>query len=87
MSEYFVARGTYTNLKGEDYFHLVCPGPGEPPYVLVEGVMEYFRLVWQNVHLYRVEDDYTLSLVVLSHVDIRILWKFKLWKNIIHYII
>jgi hypothetical protein len=66
MNEYFVAGGTYTNLKGEDYFDLVCPGPGEPPYVMVDSIMDYFRLVWQNAHLYRVEADYTLSLVAPS---------------------
>ena len=66
MSEYFVAGGTYQNQKGEEWFDLVCPAPGEPPYVMVDGVMGYFRLVWQSAHLYRVEEDYTLSLVALS---------------------
>jgi hypothetical protein len=63
MNEYFVAGGTYTNLKGEERFDLVCPGPGEPPYVMVDGVMDYFRMVWQKAHLYRVENDYSLTLV------------------------
>jgi hypothetical protein len=66
MNEYFVAGGTYTTLKGEERFDLVCPGPGEPPYVMVDGVMDYFRMVWQNAHLYRVEDDYSLTLVAPS---------------------
>ena len=66
MNEYFVAGGTYKNLEGEECFDLVCPGPGEPPYVLVDGVMDYFRLVWKDAHLYRVEDDYTLTLVAPS---------------------
>jgi hypothetical protein len=66
MDEYFVAGGTYTNLMGEERFDLVCPGPGEPPYVLINGVMDYFRLVWQSAHLYRVEDDYSLTLVAPS---------------------
>ena len=66
MSEYFVAGGTFTNPKGEERFDLVCPGPGEPPYLLVDGVMRYFRLIWQNAHLYRVEEDYTLVLVAPS---------------------
>jgi hypothetical protein len=67
MNRYFVAGGTFTSPEGEEWFDLICPGPGEPPYVLIEAeVMGYFRLVWQDVHLYRVEDDYTLSLVVLS---------------------
>jgi hypothetical protein len=68
MNNYFVAGGTFTNLEGEEWFDLVCPGPGEPPYVLIEAeVIGFFSLVWQDVHLYRVEEDYTLSLVVLSH--------------------
>ena len=66
MSEYIVAGGTYKNHEGEEWFDLVCPGPGKPPYVMGEGVIGYFRLVWQNAHLYRVEDDYTLSLVAPS---------------------
>jgi len=66
MSEYFVAGGTYQNLKGKERFDLVCPGSGEPPYVMVDGIMDYFRMVWQNAHLYRVEDDYSLSLVAPS---------------------
>jgi hypothetical protein len=66
MSEYFVAGGTYKNHEGEERFDLGCPGPGEPPYVMIAGVMDYFRLVWQNAHLYRVEDDYSLTLVAPS---------------------
>jgi hypothetical protein len=66
MNEYFVAGGIYKNLKGEECFDLVCPGPGEAPYLMVGGVMDYFRLVWQNAHLYRVEDDYSLTLVAPS---------------------
>jgi hypothetical protein len=67
MNDYFVAGGTFTNPEGKEWFDLVCPGPGEPPYVLIEAeVRGYFMLVWQDVHLYQVENDYTLSLVVLS---------------------
>ncbi len=65
-SEYFVVGGTYTNLKGEEKFDLICPGPGESPYVLFDSIMGYFRLLWQNAHLYRVEDNYSLSLVAAS---------------------
>ena len=66
MSAYFVAGGTYTDLNGDEWFDLVCPGPGDPPYVLLDHVTEYFSLLWQNAHLYRVEDDYSLSLVVIT---------------------
>jgi len=66
MNEYFVAGGIYKNLKGEERFDLVCPGPEEPPYVLLRGVMAYFGVIWQNAHLYRLEDDYSLTLVASS---------------------
>jgi hypothetical protein len=66
MKTFFVAGGTYTDLNGEEWFDLVCPGPGEPPYVLLDSVTGYFSLVWQNAHLYKVEDDYSLSLVTLT---------------------
>jgi hypothetical protein len=40
---------------------------GSPPYVLIEAeVLGYFMVVWKDVHAYRVENDYTLSLEVLS---------------------
>jgi hypothetical protein len=66
MSEYFVAGGSYKNLEGEERFDLVCQGPGEQPYILIESVIAYFRLIWKNAHLYRVEDDYSLTLVAPS---------------------
>jgi hypothetical protein len=88
MSQYVVAGGTFTNLEGQEQFDLMSPGPGEPPYILVEEDMGYFRLVFrQNAHLYRVEDDYSLSLVVLSHEALQ--WgikapeKIKLDKEIV----
>ena len=28
--------------------------------------MDYFRLIWQSAHLYRVEDDWSLSLIAPS---------------------
>ena len=66
MSEYFVAGGIYKNLKGEEWFDLVCPDPGDQPYVLVDSGKHYFRMIWQNAHLYRVDKDYTLLLVAPS---------------------
>jgi hypothetical protein len=66
MSEYFVAGGTYQTPMGQDRFNLVCPGPGEPPFVMINGVMPYFKMIWQDAHLYRVEQDYTLVLVAPS---------------------
>ena len=76
MNDYFVAGGTFTSSEGEEWFDLICPAFGEPPYVLIEAeVIGFFGLVWQDVHLYRVEDDYSLSLVVLSHEALK--WGIK----------
>jgi hypothetical protein len=66
MSKYFVAGGIYKDLKGEEFLVLVCPDSEGLPYVMVDGVLNYFRLVWQSAHLYRLEDDYTLILVAPS---------------------
>ncbi len=66
MNEYFVAGGINIDLQGEERFDLVSTGPGEAPYVLINSVIGYFRLLWQNSHLYRVEHDYSLSLVATS---------------------
>jgi hypothetical protein len=53
-------------MNGNELFSLVCPSPGELPYLLEEGNRSYFKLIWKNTHLYQVEDDYTLTLVDLS---------------------
>ena len=66
MTECFVAGGTYKNLQDEEYFALICPSTGELPYVMVGGVMDCFKLLWQDAHLYRLEVDYTLTLVAPS---------------------
>ena len=66
MNEYFVAGGLYQNQKGEEFFDLLCPRPEEPPYVMVGSVISFFKLMRQNAHLYRVEIDYTLTLVAPS---------------------
>jgi hypothetical protein len=33
---------------------------------MINGVMPYFKMIWQDAHLYRVEQDYTLVLVAPS---------------------
>ncbi len=66
MPQFFVAGGSYLSPLGREKFDLFSPGPGEPPYVMVEGVMDYFKLIWQDAHLYRVDPDYTLTLVAAS---------------------
>jgi hypothetical protein len=66
MSTYLVAGGVFQDLDGNELFTLVCPGHGELPYVMEEGDSSYFKLIWQNAHLYQVEDDYSLALVAPS---------------------
>ena len=66
MGTHFVLGGVYHDLNGNKMFSLVWPSSGELPYVMDEGVKHYFKLIWQIAHLYRVEADYTLSLVALS---------------------
>ena len=58
MSTYLVAGGVFQDLEGNELFSLVCPGPGELPYVLEEGKKGYFKLIWQNAHLYQVEEGF-----------------------------
>jgi hypothetical protein len=66
VSTYLVAGGIFQDMNGNELFSLVCPSPGELPYLLEEGNRSYFKLIWKNTHLYQVEDDYTLTLVDLS---------------------
>ncbi len=66
MTECFVAGGMYKSLQDEEYFALVCPSPEELPYVMVDGVTRYFKLLWRDAHLYRLEDDLSLTLVAPS---------------------
>jgi hypothetical protein len=66
MSIYLVAGGIFPDLNGDERFTLVCPGSGELPYVFKDHTKSYFKLIWQNAHLYLVEDDYTLTLRAFS---------------------
>jgi hypothetical protein len=66
MGAYLVAGGIFQDLDGNELFSLVCPGPGELPYVMEKGASSFFKLIWQNAHLYKVEDDYSLALVAPS---------------------
>jgi len=65
MSVYFVVGGIFQDINGNEKFALACPRPTEPPYVMVDDIMRYF-LIWQNAHLYQVEEDYTLALFAPS---------------------
>jgi|UniRef100_A0A7V6DNM4 hypothetical protein len=66
MANYLVAGGVFRDLDGNESFTLVCPAPGELPYVMSEGESSYFKLIWQDAHLYQVENDYSLALVAPS---------------------
>ncbi len=67
MSEYFVAGGIYQNQKGEEKFVLIGPNQGDPPFLMVNSLSRYFGHLCHQGHLYRVEEDLTLSLVAPSH--------------------
>lgn len=75
MSTYFVAGGIFQDLEGNELFTLVCPSSGELPYVMEDGLKSYFKLIWENAHLYQVEDDYSLKLVNLRPEALR--WGIK----------
>jgi hypothetical protein len=66
MTEYFVAGGVYLDLQGNERFTLLGPDREEPPYLMINGVRRYFNRLCQQAHLYRVEKDFTLSLVAPS---------------------
>ncbi len=66
MTEYFVAGGVYLDLVGNEHFTLVGPNREEPPFLMINGLRQYFGRLCQQAHLYRVEPDYTLSLVAPS---------------------
>ena len=67
MSEYFVAGGIYLDHQGNERFALAAPHGEEAPYLMSDGLRRYFGLLCHKAHLYRVENDYTLSLVAPSH--------------------
>jgi hypothetical protein len=66
MTEYFVAGGVYLDLQGNERFTLLGPNREEPPFLMINGIRRYFGRLSQQAHLYRVEQDYTLSLVAPS---------------------
>jgi|UniRef100_A0A7V6DNR0 hypothetical protein len=66
MTQYFVAGGVYLDFDGNEHFTLLAPHHEEPPFLMINGVRQYFGRLSQQAHLYRVEPDYTLSLVAPS---------------------
>jgi hypothetical protein len=71
MSHYFVAGGIFSDPKGNERFILFCRGPGEKPLVMGNGLSPYFiKQIWHHGHLYRVEDDLSLTLIAASPIAI-----------------
>lgn len=71
MGHHFVAGGIFVDPKGNERFGLLCPGPGEKPLVMGKGLSPYFNQVWQHAHLYRVENDLSLTLIAASPVALK----------------
>uniref|UniRef100_A0A7V6DPK3 Uncharacterized protein n=1 Tax=Desulfobacca acetoxidans TaxID=60893 RepID=A0A7V6DPK3_9BACT len=71
MGQQFVAGGIFIDPKGQERFALVCPGVGEKPLVMGNSLTRYFIMIWRHAHLYRVEKDYSLTLVAASPVALQ----------------
>ena len=71
MSQYFVAGGIFLDPKGNQRFALVCPSSGKKPLVMGDSLSHYFIMIWRHAHLYRVEKDYSLTLVAASPVALQ----------------
>jgi hypothetical protein len=68
MSHYFVAGGVFLDSKGCERFSLLSQRPGENPLVMGNGLSPYFNKIWHHAHLYRVENDLSLTLIATSPV-------------------
>lgn len=71
MGQFFVAGGIFTDPRGKERFALVCPGPGAKPLVMADSLTRYFVQIWRHAHLYRVEKDFSLTLVAASPLALR----------------
>lgn len=71
MGYYFVAGGIFLDPKGNERFGLLCPGPGKKPLVMGDGLSPYFNQIWHHAHLYRVEKDFSLTLIAASPVALK----------------
>jgi hypothetical protein len=58
-------RRHFPSINGHEQFTLTCPSTTKLPYVMIDDIMQYF-IMWQSTHLYRVENDYTLTLLAPS---------------------
>lgn len=72
MGQFFVAGGVFIDPKGKERFALVCPGAQEKPLVMADSLNRYFVRIWHHAHLYRVERDFSLTLVAASPVALHV---------------
>lgn len=75
-----MAGGIIQDFEGNELFTLVCPSSGELPYVMDDSIKSFFKLIWQNAHLYQVEEDYSLTLVALTPEALK--WGVKAPKRV-----
>jgi len=69
MDHYFVAGGIFSDPKGKERFILLCPEAEDKPLVMGNGLRHYFiKQIWHLGHLYRVENDLSLTLIATSPV-------------------
>jgi hypothetical protein len=66
MGQFFVAGGIFTDPRGQERFALVCPSPEDQPLVMGDSLSRYFIQIWHHAHLYRIEKDFSLTLVAAS---------------------
>jgi hypothetical protein len=71
LGHFFVAGGIFHDPKGNERFALVCPGSGQKPLVMGDSLSRYFIMIWRHAHLYRVEKDFSLTLVAASPVALQ----------------
>ena len=71
MGQFFVAGGIFIDPRGKERFALVCPGSEENPLVMGDSLSRYFIQIWHHAHLYRIEKDFSLTLVAASPVALQ----------------
>jgi len=71
MGQFFVAGGIFLDPKGNERFALVCPESEEKPLVMGDSLSRYFILIWRHAHLYRIEKDFSLTLVAASPIALQ----------------
>jgi len=71
MGQFFVAGGIFIDPRGNERFALICPAAEEKPLVMEDRLNHYFILIWRHAHLYRIEKDFSLTLVAASPIALQ----------------